>query len=601
MMKQRTKIWTWGRMVSLTMLTGFAALLVSCAADSEETSGAGTMSVPLRITTSGSSTTFDENDQVSIYAWVNNGNGMTGGAQYDAWMTEVKMKYQGGEWKNTSSHPLYWKDQTKEHIFVAVSPIRSVSDALNDEFTVTDNVAYSDLRAARYQGRCTTSAVDLELEHLMARLDVNITIGSELTLTSAADVTSVTVTTTAYKKAAINYLGDNGIEVRTTGDAATKTLKKVSNNDGTWIFSNVMVPQNLEKMDINVTFSDGSVRTYRYAPSAAITLQRNHLSTYNLKVEKNQVIEEEGSCSVSDWGWDNEEPMLSPDYEYEPGPNRMKVYTAKGLLAWAEKVNSDNHTSLTLMNDIRMPDDTPMPAIDDVCGFIDGQGHTISNLRLTTNSNKSFCFINYGTIKKLTFEFAEENDNPSNSVCFYGIAHGNCGTIENCKVKGFANKFKCTTAICCMNHNYRASVIGCESHLSIQAQGIDYTRYDGMVQINFGTLIACLDASIPSTTYASAVCCQNGDPSGFAGDGYIYYCMDKVNFSNSNKQTMSNVGGGYATVTTYNASDAQNQVKALKTNLDTYYNNNSWTATRYRFKYDSANTENPVSVESYTN
>lgn len=587
-------------MVSLTMLTGFAALLVSCAADSEETSGAGTMSVPLRITTSGSSTTFDENDQVSIYAWVNNGNGMTGGAQYDAWLTEVKMKYQGGEWKNISSHPLYWKDQTTEHIFLAVSPIRGVSDALNDEFTVTDDVAASDLRAARYQGRCTTSAVDLELEHLMARLDVNITIGSEVTLASAADVTSVTVTTTAYQKAAINYLGNNGIEVSTTGDAATKTLKKVSNNDGTWQFSNVMVPQNLEKMDINVTFSDGSVRTYRYAPSAAITLQRNHLSTYNLKVEKNQVIEEEGSCSVSDWRWNDETPVLNPDYEYEPGPNRMKVYTAKGLLAWAEKVNSDNHTSLTLMNDIRMPDDTPMPAIDDVCGFIDGQGYTISNLRLTSNIDKYFfCSENVGTIKNLTFDFAEENDDPSNYFGFYGITNLNKGTIENCKVKGFANKFIFTNAIC--HRNYcGGSVIGCESHLNIQASGIDYSFYRGMVEYNSGTLIACLDASIPSTTHASAVCYQNGDPYVCADDGYIYYCMDKVDYRNSNKIDIHNMAGVVA-VTTYDAGNAQSQVEALNSNLDNYYSYNSWSFTRYRFKYDAANTENPVSVESYTN
>lgn len=592
-------------MVSLTMLTGFAALLVSCAADSEETSGAGTMSVPLRITTSGSSTTFDENDQVSIYAWVNNGNGMTGGAQYEAWMTEVRMKYQGGEWKNTSSHPLYWKDQTAEHIFLAVSPTRVVSDALNDEFTVTDNVAYSDLRAARYQGRCTTSAVDLELEHLMARLDVNITIGSELTFTSAADVSSVEVTTTAYKKAAINYLGNNGIEVSTTGDAATKTLKKVSNNDGTWKFSNVMVPQNLEKMDINVTFSDGSVRTYRYAPSAAITLQRNHLSTYNLKVEKNQVIEEEGSCSVSDWGLDEEEPMLNPDYAYDSSTNTVKAYTAKGLLAWAEKVNSNDMTNLTLMNDIRMPDDTPMPAIGDVCGVIDGQGYTISNLRLTTNSHKSFCRFNDGTIKNLTFDFAEENDNPSNSVFFYGIATGNWGTIENCKVKGFAKNFRCTTAICYMNHNYWASIIGCESHLSIQAQGINYSFYRGMVQFNYGQLIACLDASIPSTTDASAVCYQNGDrmySPEFTHDqpGYTYYCMDKVDFGNSNKIDIDYVAGVVA-VTTYDASNAGTQVTDLNNNLTTYYNNNSWSSTRYWFKYDAANTENPVSVESYTN
>ena len=576
-------------MVSLTMLTGFAALLVSCAADSEETSGAGTMSVPLRITTSGSSTTFDENDQVSIYAWVNNGNGMTGGAQYDAWLTEVKMKYQGGSWKNISSHPLYWKDQTTEHIFLAVSPIRGVSDALNDEFTVTDDVAASDLRAARYQGRYTTSAVDLELEHLMARLDVNITIGSEVTLASAADVTSVTVTTTAYQKAAINYLGDNGIEVSTTGNAATMTLKKVSNNEGTWQFSNVMVPQNLKKMDINVTFSDGSVRTYPYVPSAAITLQRNHLSTYNLMVEKNQVIEEEGSCSVSEWVIDDARSYPTPDYEYEPGPNRMKVYTANGLLAWAEKVNSDNRTNLTLMNDITMPDDTPMPAIDDVRGVIDGQGHTISNLKLTTNSDKYFCSDNGGTIKNLTFDFAEEN--LSNYVNFYGIAYVNYGTIENCKVKGFANKSILTTAICSMNY-FSASVIGCESHLIIQ-DGI-FCR--GMVDLNFGKIIACLDASIPYTQSAYSICRVNGD----AQPAYTYYCMDKVVFSNSSRENSYYNEAGVFEVTTYDANNAQSQVDALNTNLDTYYNNNSRTTTRYRFKYNAANTENPVSVESYT-
>ena len=312
----------------------------------------------------------------------------------------------------------------------------------------------------------------------MARLDVNITIGSEVTLASAADVTSVTVTTTAYQKAAINYLGDNGIEVSTTGNAATMTLKKVSNNEGTWQFSNVMVPQNLKKMDIIVTFSDGSVRTYPYVPSAAITLQRNHLSTYNLMVEKNQVIEEEGSCSVSEWGLDNEMPMLTPDYAYDSSTKTVKAYTANGLLAWAEKVNSDDMTNLTLMNDITMPDDTPMPTIDVISCVIDGQGHTISNLRFTTNSYRSFCRYNQGTIKNLIFDFAEENDHPSNYACFYGIADINYGTIENCKVKGFANKFRSSTAICEMNVS-GGSVIGCESHLSIQAPDINGSEYHG--------------------------------------------------------------------------------------------------------------------------
>ena len=76
--------------------------------------------------------------------------------------------------------------------------------------------------------------------------------------------------------------------------------------------------------------------------------------------------------------------------------------------------------------------------------------------------------------------------------------------------------------------------------------------------------------------------------------------MDKVDFSNSNKQSIINYCGDVA-VTTYYAGDAQYQVEALNSNLDNYYSYNSWSFTRYRFKYAAANTENPVSVESYTN
>ena len=71
--------------------------------------------------------------------------------------------------------------------------------------------------------------------------------------------------------------------------------------------------------------------------------------------------------------------------------------------------------------------------------------------------------------------------------------------------------------------------------------------------------------------------------------------MDKVDFSNSNKQSIINNSGDVA-VTTYDADDAQNQVNALNSNLEYLYINNSWSYTRYRFKYNSSNTENPVSV-----
>lgn len=53
---------------------------------------------------------------------------------------------------------------------------------------------------------------------------------------------------------------------------------------------------------------------------------------------------------------------------------------------------------------------------------------------------------------------------------------------------------------------------------------------------------------------------------------------------------------GVVYVTTYDADDAQNQVNALNSNLENHYNYNSWSYTRYWFKYNSSNTENPVSV-----
>lgn len=590
----------WGRMLSLTTMAVATALLASCSSDAEEELSAGKMAVPLHIASSGVSS-FDSGKIVNLYVLVNNGNGATDGSQYDTWLREPMEYTASGTWESTTPRPICWKDHTTEHLFLAIFPATNrVEPSAHSSFTFVKD-GDNDLVAGRSIGKCeTSSSVDLEMEHLMARLDVNVTLGSELAL-GMPEVSSVSIVTYASPQVTIDFFAQEGITLAPDGDAVERELEYCGDDDGViWRFSTAMAPERLTSLTIKVVYADQSTKVFTYQPSSGILLQRNHISTYNLKLDKDEVIEEEGSCSVSEWVIDDARSYPTPDYEYEPGPNRMKVYTAKGLLAWAEKVNSDNMTKLTLMDNIRMPDDTPMPAIGDVRGVIDGQGYTISNLRLTSNIDKYFfCSENVGTIKNLTFDYAEENDDPSNYFGFYGITYLNKGTIENCKVKGFANKFIFTNAIC--HRNYcGGSVIGCESHLRIQAQGINYSNYHGMVKSNFGTLIACLDASTPSTTDASAVCYQNGDPYVCADDGYIYYCMDKVDYNNSNKIDIRNMAGVVA-VTTYDASNAQNQVDALNSNLQYHYNYNSWSSTRYRFKYDAANTENPVSVESYTN
>ena len=596
-MKHRKNIMAWGRMLSLTTMAVATALLASCSSDAEEELSAGKMAVPLHIASSGVSS-FDSGKIVNLYVLVNNGNGATDGSQYDTWLREPMEYTASGTWESTTPRPICWKDQTTEHLFLAIFPVTNrVEPSAHSSFTFVKD-GDNDLVVGRSIGKCeTSSSVDLEMEHLMARLDVNVTLGSELAL-GMPEVSSVSIVTYASPQVTIDFFAQEGITLAPDGDAVERELEYCGDDDGViWRFSTAMAPERLTSLTIKVVYADQSTKVFTYQPSSGILLQRNHISTYNLKLDKDEVIEEEGSCSVSEWVIDDARSYPTPDYEYEPGPNRMKVYTAKGLLAWAEKVNSDNMTKLTLMDNIRMPDDTPMPTIDVISCVIDGQGHTISNLRFTTNSYRSFCRYNQGTIKNLIFDFAEENDHPSNYACFYGIADINSGTIENCKVKGFAKKFRVSNAICEMNVS-GGSVIGCESHLSIQAPDINGSEYHGMVGLNLGEIIACLDASIPSTTYASAVCFQNGDfeySSDISIAGFIYYCMDKVDFSNSNKQSIYNKSGDVE-VTTYDAGDAQNQVNALNSNLEYLYINNSWSYTRYRFKYNSSNTENPVSV-----
>lgn len=592
-MKHRKNIMAWGRMLSLTTMAVATALLASCSSDAEEELSAGKMAVPLHIASSGVSS-FDSGKIVNLYVLVNNGNGATDGSQYDTWLREPMEYTASGTWESTTPRPICWKDQTTEHLFLAIFPVTNrVEPSAHSSFTFVKD-GDNDLVAGRSIGKCeTSSSVDLEMEHLMARLDVNVTLGSELAL-GMPEVSSVSIVTYASPQVTIDFFAQEGITLAPDGDAVERELEYCGDDDGViWRFSTAMAPERLTSLTIKVVYADQSTKVFTYQPSSGILLQRNHISTYNLKLDKDEVIEEEGSCSVSEWVIDDARSYPTPDYEYEPGPNRMKVYTANGLLAWAEKVNSDNRTNLTLMNDITMPDDTPMPTIGVFRGVIDGQGHTISNLKLTTNSDKYFCSDNGGTIKNLTFDFAEEN--LSNYVNFYGIAYVNYGTIENCKVKGFANKSILTTAICSMNY-FSASVIGCESHLIIQAPDINGSEYDGMVKSNLGEIIACLDASIPYTQSAYSICRVNGA----AQPAYTYYCMDKVVFSNSSRENSYYNEAGVFEVTTYDANNAQSQVDALNTNLDTYYNNNSRTTTRYRFKYNSSNTENPVSVESYT-
>ena len=144
-------------------------------------------------------------------------------------------------------------------------------------------------------------------------------------------------------------------------------------------------------------------------------------------------------------GTGDNDDIIPDDPEKEKQNNRIEnqgavtweVYTANGLLMWAEEVrNSTNRVNLKLFDDIYLKEEwVPLSnAKDDYKGTIDGQGHTIHNLTINQPDVDMVGFLlrqNQDDSQVANLNFA--NVNITGGTCT-GVVAGGGEVIRNCHV-----------------------------------------------------------------------------------------------------------------------------------------------------------------------
>ena len=218
---------------------------------------------------------------------------------------------------------------------------------------------------------------------------------------------------------------------------------------------------------------------------------------------------------------------LEVNFVYDKITNTYTVYTEAGLQEWYQAAQTDLTTNLTLAADITLPattaDGTAITVTDGVpsgsnwtpigtnynhqfTGTIDGGGHTLSGLRISsTTSNTGF--IGYlgtgGAVKNLTLANAVVH---STQYCIGIVVGVNLGTMENCHVETGSS----------VAMSYSGSQAG------------------GIVGNNSGLLMGCTHAAaVKGTDSVGGIAGLNG------GSGSIIACANTGTVDGTNTQSGS--------------------------------------------------------------
>ena len=193
-------------------------------------------------------------------------------------------------------------------------------------------------------------------------------------------------------------------------------------------------------------------------------------------------------------GWD-ESIALGDGEAVEPytidAEGHYTVYTAEGLLAWAEAAregNSHNPVNCTLDADIDMTKESWTPIRTGLAtqynGVFDGNGHTIIGL--------GNCLLeeNYGgEVRNLTLVNPTGLTLPGSIFSAGAVAGINEGTIENCHVVGGSVKGDVYSGgIVGIN---MGTILACSSSATVTTDGYNSNRGGGIVGDNSGTILAC--------------------------------------------------------------------------------------------------------------
>lgn len=210
--------------------------------------------------------------------------------------TNREVRYESG-W-TIQGEQLLWKSNDAKVTYYAYLPYTgTVSDAANYAFAVqTDqnsdsNVKASDFLCTGTQTATAGTALDINFQHALSKLNVTLTKGSELEegliftsvrLSNCATATTVNLT--------------DGTTGNTTNSGQTITLYAATPNEQ---YECILVPQTFAQ-SLKVEITDNNGKVYTFTSNKDLTFASGKQYTLNLTVGRDKVTT--GTISADPWG-----------------------------------------------------------------------------------------------------------------------------------------------------------------------------------------------------------------------------------------------------------------------------------------------------------
>ena len=241
-----------------------------------------------KVAYNGNGSSFTAGDTILLYGWTGSNTAVPERRVVDA----RKNGFDGHSW--IPSNPMFWKNSTEAHYFIGIYPVPdSVTSFTEAAYTVDSNNYESNdlLIATNLAGvKATDGPVNLNFDHVMARLDVNLKLRSEFEGTPAATGVKITAKSTAK----VNYLTK---KVTATGSASAIAVSKAAIPAAGYdiTYSSPQVPQSGVRK-ITVTVGD---KEYVYTSATDIPLESGKRTTVNLTIGRDKVVID--NVTVTDW------------------------------------------------------------------------------------------------------------------------------------------------------------------------------------------------------------------------------------------------------------------------------------------------------------
>lgn len=285
-------------MKKLFALASIATLMFSCSEHIEKTSFKEKLpiNISVNVSTRANDTTFESGDAVGIY--VVNYDGTTAGTlkaegnQAD----NAEFTYNGGGWN--SDEPIYWKDKNTSADFYAYYPYSASVNIDAQPFAVQAdqsnevNFWASDfLWGKSTKVAPTSNAVNIQTNHILSRIIVEIKPGSGFTSASWAAANKSVNICDIKTNATINFA--TGVATATGNNGEIVPLATSSN------YKAMVVPQTVaDDSKLIVVTVDGTEYVYR----TGYTFKANTQHNFSIVVNKN---ESSVNVAIGEWNIDS--------------------------------------------------------------------------------------------------------------------------------------------------------------------------------------------------------------------------------------------------------------------------------------------------------